>query len=94
MSGKWTKECEMQQYLESLFESGELKDSDKPKDIYELYTAFGKYSLDVFRKNFNQTKKKFFNVNPTKKPAKVTPKVERRGSRQSSKKGERLISII
>ena len=84
MAGKWTKDCDIQQYLENLFQSGELNLDDKPKDVYDKYTAFRQYSLDVFRKNFNLTKKSVVNDIPKK----VTPTTERKRTRQSFKKGE------
>ena len=53
MAPKWTKDSDVQEHLEALFQSGELKDLDKPKDIYDKYAAFREYSIEVFRKNFN-----------------------------------------
>ena len=85
----WTKDCEMQVYLESLFESGELGETDKPKDVFERYAQFREYSIDVFRKNFNSTKRAF--VNGQKTP-RVTPVQDK--NRQSKKKVRSYSSTI
>ena len=66
----WTKDCEMQVYLESLFESDELGETDKPKDVYEHYAQFREYSIDIFRKNLNSIKRAFVNGRNTPR---VTP---------------------
>ena len=90
MSGKWTKDCEVQQYLENLILNGKIKVDDEPNEIYEKYTAFCQYSLDVFRKNFNLTKKSHVN----EQPKKVTAIVECKVTRQSCKQGESLNYIF
>ena len=47
---KWMKYRDAYQYLKGLFESGELGEKDKPKDVYDKYAGFREYSMDVFRK--------------------------------------------
>ena len=81
---KWMKDGEAQKYLESLFESKELKDSDKPKDIYEKYACFRDFSLDVFRKTFALTKKEFINS----KRSAITPETNTKTRKQSNHKGQ------
>ena len=61
MAPAWTKNCENQKYLESLFQSGEVTLEDKPKEIYGKYSCFGVHSLDVFCNTFNKVKKAFLN---------------------------------
>ena len=58
---KWMKDGDAQQYLEGLFESGELGAKDKPKDVYNKYASFREYYMDVLRKKLSITKKEYIN---------------------------------
>ena len=79
----WKKDGEPQLYLEGLFESSELSNNDKPKDVYEKYAIFRDYSIDVFRKNFNLVKKNLING----KSNAVTPDKPSKKIQQSTSKG-------
>ena len=81
---KWMKDGEAQKYLESLFDSQELRDSDKPKDVYDKYACFRDFSLDVFRKNFAITKKEFVNSNKST----ITPETTTQKKNQSKRNGQ------
>ena len=84
---KWLGDAEV--YLEQIFKSGEINDSDRPGEVHKQYMPFQEYSIDVFCKNFNKTKLEYGKA----KPATVTPrKIGRRT--QSTKKGNILIIIV
>ena len=81
---KWMKDGDAQQYLEGLFESGELGEKDKPKDVYDKYAGFREYSMDVFRKKISIMKKEYINLNHST----VTPETKNNIKQQSNRKGE------
>ena len=78
----WKKSGDAQIYLEQLFKSGEINDSDRPGEVHKKYMPFQEYSIDVFRKNFNKTKLEYGEA----KPVTVTPRKSGR-KKQSTKKG-------
>ena len=79
----WKQSGDAQIYLEQLFKSGEINDSDRPGEVHKQYMPFQEYSIDVFCKNFNKTKLEYGKA----KPATVTPRKSVR-QKQSAKKGK------
>jgi hypothetical protein len=59
MTPRWTcinPVCAAQKILDKMFADGKITRDSTAAAVYKLDEEFSKYSLDVFRNNFNETR--------------------------------------